>query len=179
MRAADSFVISPFIKWLTVMVWCYVLWIADRFSLRYILIGFLIFVPATVLIGLSIIEVIENIFLRRLRRVASELMGPFIFYLLFILVIDFKLDPDWVHFQFTKEYYMRLADSLPGKPPRYHRWERNWTGAFAAAANMSYSLVYDESDKPLSHPTDNQALGSLVSARPLGNHFFIVGYSFE
>lgn len=141
-------------------------------NLSYLLIP-VILLPAAAVAIVWLAGFTWNLWKRRWRSLASVVLAPVITVAIFGSLLKLRIDPDWIHFQFTRATYLRLAHESGGASPRHLQWDWGDTGA-ATGPNIFHTLVFDEADKPLSgHPPADEQ-GPSISVRPMGDHFFLV-----
>ncbi|MGF7189303.1 hypothetical protein JOE11_002339 [Robbsia andropogonis] len=145
----------------------------DRMFGLSILVIPLVATPGLIAITTSLIGLIANVGARSWKKLVSVVGAPVLALSLLTALIHYRIDFDWLRFQATQAHYSRLARQLPGPSPRYHKWSWGSVGG-AAVANIFYTLVYDETDRPLDRPTSSGQERATFSSRSYGNHFFLV-----
>ncbi|MBW8370696.1 MAG: hypothetical protein K0M66_06965 [Thiobacillus sp.] len=144
----------------------------DRiFNLWFALVP-IIGIPAIIVGIIWIVGIIKNMALGRWLKLASVAIAPLLVWPLLVLLLRTGFDSHWVRFQFNKPNYEQTVRSLEGTHPMYHSWNWGSTGG-AAAANIFYSLVYDESDR-VTQREGEKSEGGITSVRTFGDHFYLV-----
>jgi hypothetical protein len=177
-RQRDGFAVGHFFVWLVFGTVFYLGQALDRLWGLYLLLVPLLVIAALIASGAFVIGVVANLWARRWRRLVSVVAAPVVTIGLLAASLHYQLDPDWLHFQLTRNQYTELARDLPGPSPKYHEWDWGGTGG-AGGPNMFYSLVYDETDNPLNRPEQPGHQEATFSAQPYGHHFFLVTETFQ
>lgn len=145
----------------------------DRVFKLWILLIPLLAIPALVALCTFVGGVIVNVWTRQWRRLIPVLAAPILAIGLLTTALRSGINADWIRFHLTRFHYAELARNLPGPSPKYGEWSWGETGG-AMAPNIFYSLVYDETDKPLDRPVKPGHEGAELSAQSYGHHFFLV-----
>jgi hypothetical protein len=128
---------------------------------------------SAIIVGIIwIVGVVRNLILGRWLRLASVTMAPLMVWPFLVLLLRTGFDSHWMRFQFNKPNYVETVRTLEGTHPIYRSWNWGSTGG-AAAANIFYSLVYDESDK-VTLRDGEKVEGGITSVRTFGDHFYLV-----
>jgi hypothetical protein len=120
----------------------------DRIFNLYIFLIPVLAVP-TFLVGTAlVVSLVLNLRRRHRRCVLSILAAPVLAGLLLSLVIHFGLTTSLIRLELRKPTYLAQVAKLPvtGNEPRLKIWDWGSTGG-VAVVNISYFLVYDESDQ--------------------------------
>ncbi|TVT79543.1 hypothetical protein [Pseudomonas sp. H3(2019)] len=177
-RKQDWFAVGHFCVWLVFGTIFYLGDELDRLFGLWLLLIPLLAIPALIASGTFAIGLVANLWARRWRRLVSVVAAPVVTIGLLAASIHYQINPDWIHFQLTRDHYTELARNLPGPSPKYHEWSWGGTGG-AVGPNIFYGLVYDETDKPLNRPEEPGHKGVTSSARPYGRHFFLITEIFQ
>ncbi|AOK08075.1 hypothetical protein KDW55_14440 [Burkholderia sp. AU19243] len=169
----EWFAASHFYVWLGAAAIIYFSDQLDRLFGLWILLVPLMAIPVLVAISIFVGGFIAILLARRWRRLFSVFTAPLMAIGLLMAARQFGINPDWIRFQVMRAHYSDLARNLPGPSPRYGEWSWGGTGG-ATGANIFYTLVYDEADKPLERATKQGREGAEFSARSYGHHFFLV-----
>lgn len=144
----------------------------DRiFNLWFALVP-IIGVPTIVVGMIWIGGIVRSLINRRWLRLASVAVAPLLVWPLLILLLRTGLDAHWVRFQLNKHGYEESIRKLQGTHPIYNSWDWGTTGG-AAAVNIFYSLIYDESDRVVLRDGKNVE-GGTTRVRKFGDHFYLV-----
>lgn len=169
---------SHFYVWLTTGAIFYLSDQLDRLFGLWILLIPLLAIPALIAISTFVVGLVANVWARRWPRLVSVITAPIVTVGLLAASIYYQINPDWIRFQLSRGYYTELVRNLPGPSPKYHEWNWGDTGG-AVGVNIFYSLVYDETDKPLDRPVKLEHEGATGTARPYGHHFFLITEIFQ
>jgi hypothetical protein len=129
-------------------------------------------IPAITICVAWIIGIIRSLRQRDWRRTTSVAIVPLIVWPLLIFMLRAGFDAHWARFQINKRSYETSVRALHGSSPAYHSWDWGSTGG-AAAVNIFYALVYDESDQ-ISSKADEASKNPTKVVRNLGGHFYLV-----
>jgi hypothetical protein len=167
------FATSHFVVWLSAGAIFYFADQLDRIFNLWLLILPVVAIPAFIAICTFVVGLVANLWKRRWHRLVFVIAAPILTIGLLATLRYYRVDPDWLRFQLTSVYYMRLTRDLPGPSPKFGRWGWGSTGG-AIGPTIFYSLVFDESDKPLDRLGTPGQKSPTWSARAYGHHFFLV-----
>ena len=144
----------------------------DRiFNLWFLLVP-IIGIPVIV-VGITwIVDVIRSTIRMQWAKLASVVLAPLIVWPLLVLLLHIGIDSHWVRFQTNKRDYEETIRSIESPHPIHHSWNWGTTGG-AAAANIFYSLVYDETDQ-INLKNGEKREGGVTFVRSYGDHFYLV-----
>ena len=200
---SDNAAADRYTPWYTVWTGTFflLLWLSqdlDRIFHLYIALVPLLAIPAFVWLVTLVIGLAANTFKRRWRRVISILVAPIIAGTFFLALEPLGVTTERIRLELWKSSYVAEVDALPASDHgiRLKAWNWGTTGG-AAAANLVWTLVYDDSDQialppsswsaawvqktgqagsPLysvvHHTRDDQSYA--VTVRHLGGHFYAV-----
>ncbi|MFM0523142.1 hypothetical protein PQR08_37605 [Caballeronia jiangsuensis] len=165
--------------WLAGVFFLYIIEALDRLCNLYLGVLLLLGIDASIFLLAAVstsVSAFASVLEGSWRQLVSVTAAPVLTIGLLAALLHYKIDADWIHFQFTRHRYEKLVRVIPGGSPKYHLWKWGDTGG-AAVVNIFYFLAYDESDTPLENFRRAQApqarFGDL-SARPFGDHFYLV-----
>ena len=120
----------------------------DRFLNLYLLVVPLVLLPAIVVVIALLASLVLNLVKLRWRRVLSVLVGPSVAFAIFVFADHQGLDADRIRFELTKSSYVKQTAqrSREGGEPLLAKFDWGEIGG-AGAANLFYTLVFDESDE--------------------------------
>jgi hypothetical protein len=161
----------------------------DRIFHLYFLVIPLIALPVLLNILALFWLVFRNLFRKRFKRALSALAAPVLAALPLIAFYVMGITPMWVSFQFARGHYENEIEQVAQRP-RLLAFEWGETGG-AAAVNVFYILVYDESDQINMPSSDRSAewteianqnlyLRSILTGdgspyvEQMGGHFYMV-----
>jgi hypothetical protein len=133
----------------------------------------LLFIAATTVAIMSLTSIVRGLRGDRPKTLMSVLCAPALTLAIFGGLLTFHIDPDWIHFQMARSWYMKEIADSPGSSPKHRQWNWGETGS-AIGPNFVHTLVYDEADTPLRWLPSAKALGIAYDVRPMSNHFFLV-----
>lgn len=172
-RKRDWFSGGHFCVWLVFGAIFYVSDELDRLLGLWLLLVPLIVVPGLAALGTFVVGLTANMWRRRWWQLVSVIAAPSLTIGLLAASISYQINTDWIRFQLTRSYYMKMVKRLPGPSPKFQAWAWGDTGG-AGAVNIFHTLVYDETDRPLERPVLAGHEGATSTARPYGHHFFLV-----
>ncbi|WP_017902114.1 hypothetical protein [Pseudomonas asplenii] len=170
---ADRFTVRHLGDWL---VFCLILYISselDRLLGLWLLLIPLLTAPALIASCSFVVGFVANLWKRRWKRLVSVVVAPVITVGLLAASFHYGVDAGWVSFQLKRHIYMEMVRSLPQSSAKYHEWSWGSTGG-DIGTNVTYTLVYDETDKPLTQPKNDRQWQETASVQPYGHHFFLV-----
>jgi hypothetical protein len=146
-----------------------------RFPAEFLAVFFVI--PAAIVFWVRALG--HNLLRRQWRRSMSIVAAPVLAVLSFYLLVHAGASPSWITFETTKPKYLRDVATLPNVDgsPRMKAWDWGLTGG-ALVTNVTYVLVYDESDRidqvklePSARSPDWQKRADVAA---VGNPFFSI-----
>jgi|SRR5471030_838839 len=127
-RKREWFSAGHFCVWLVFGAILYVGDELDRLFGLWLLLVPLIAIPGLIALVTFVMGLIANLWVRRWWRLVSVIAAPALMIGLLAASIRYQFNADWVHFQLTRGYYMRIASTLPDPSPKYHAWDWGETG---------------------------------------------------
>jgi hypothetical protein len=144
----------------------------DRiFNLWFALVP-IIGIPTIAVGAIWIGGIARNIIHRRWLLLGRVVVAPLLVWPLLFLLLRTGFDAHWMRFKLNKHGYEESVRKLEVAHPIYNSWDWGSTGG-AAAANIFYSLIYDESDRVVLSDGKN-AEGGITTVRQFGDHFYLV-----
>lgn len=171
--SADRFTARHLADWL---VFCLIIYISselDRLLGLWLLLIPLLTAPALIASCSFVVGIVANLWKRRWKRLVSVIVAPVVTVGLLTASFHYGVDAGWVSFQLKRHIYLEMIRSLPQSSAKYHEWSWGSTGG-DIGTNVTYTLVYDETDKPLTQPKNERRWQENASVQPYGHHFFLV-----
>jgi hypothetical protein len=150
----------------------------DRVAGLWLLVVPLVVIPFFIALTTFVCGLLGNIRARRWKRLLSVVTAPLLASGLLAAVGHYGLDPDWLRFQLKREHYLELAHDSHVTSPKHLEWSWGDTGG-ATVVNIFYTLIYDESDKPLERFSHKKTESAKYSVTSYGDHFFLVTELYE
>ena len=169
----DRFSLAHLYIWLALGTLFYCSDLLDRvLRLSYLLVP-IILVPTVIVVSVWLLCFLKSLWGRRWRSLAAVIFAPVGTIAVFGTLAKLHIDPDWIHFQFTRTSYLRQVHTASEGLPKHRFWDWGDTGS-ATGPNIGYFLVYDEADKPLSGDPAVDAPKGSISVRSMGDHFYVI-----
>lgn len=172
-KRADRFTARHFCVWVLFGTMFYISPELDRLFNLWIMLVPLVLIPALIASGSFIVGLVINLRARRWQKLVCVIAAPAMIIGLLAALQHYRIGADWFYFQFKRHEYEEQLRTLHNPHPQYKEWDWGSTGG-TASANYSYTLVYDETDKPLEQIRSRKTWAENLWKTAYGEHFFLV-----